>query len=872
MKNHPSRISIIILVVALLVAFALVPAIHGQSTANPSPQHEAASTAFDYQHPQVEVIVEGLRNPGALALLPDGSLLVAENGTFNDDFSAGISLITADGQIGRVVSGMPSIDRDFEQVGSAAINVEDGMLNGQFDEIGQWQVAIPMSGFNLDEAPLSLDEVIVANTAESLDGEFDIVKDGFRLVVGPTCPTLDKVGAVYAVGEGGEETLLFDDVFVPVDVAQGPDGTIWLLEFAQYDSEGDCYEDDIYYAHSGRLSIITADGQRRPVLRDLNFPRGILPLADGSLYVSEMRDGEILHVTFGDEIEETEYVMPEMVLHEPVYTDIDDVDAALAAVIAEQGLTPYPGQDMRQTDPDLAELGRQLFFDPILSGDRNISCATCHHPALAMADARPLPIGTGAAGLGPDREYISHIIVGEEYEDEAFRGIEIPNPAIGELVPRNSPTILNSALLAVQFWDGRVDSYLLGDPVTTLETEITELGLTDPLLVQALFPVTSQAEMAGETFGDEEPADARRMIVARLMNIPGYEAEFQRVFGDEEITPVQVAAAIAAFERQLIFTESPWDDYMAGDTEALTDQQKRGALLFYGQLNEDVNCSACHSGDAFTDLSFHSLMVPQFGPGKGNGATHLEDYGRANVTFDWRDRYQFRTAPLRNVALTGPYFHSGAYDTLEEVIWHHSNIWAGIEDYEPSQHLSDFLVRRVQELDYEQLANYVPEELASGLPLSEQDVADLVAFLQALTDEAATDLSYLLPETVISGLPLDALPNDLLIASGSEGGFLMTSNLLANPYATDRGPAHWLMIDTSNLQPGTRVQVVLPDGQAFAQEITTQSRYLSTADQMIACELGTATYASSVVVTLPDGEEIRLGDIASNQTITIAIQ
>ena len=135
--------------------------------------------------------------------------------------------------------------------------------------------------------------------------------------------------------------------------------------------------------------------------------------------------------------------------------------------------------------------------------------------------------------------------------------------------------------------------------------------------------------------------------------------QFEAAFGTAEIDAVRVAEAIAAFERQLIFTESPWDDYIAGDAQALSVGQKRGALLFYGALNSKLNCAFCHSGDLLTDLSFYNLLVPQIGPGTDNGASEREDFGRANVSFDYRDQYKFRTPSLRNVGLTAPYFHNG---------------------------------------------------------------------------------------------------------------------------------------------------------------------------------------------------------------------
>ncbi len=115
----------------------------------------------------------------------------------------------------------------------------------------------------------------------------------------------------------------------------------------------------------------------------------------------------------------------------------------------------------------------------------------------------------------------------------------------------------------------------------------------------------------------------------------------------------------------------------------MTEQQKRGALLFFGVQDPAVNCAGCHSGDLFTDMQFHNLLSPQLGPGKGNGYLGREDWGRAGVTFDARDRYAFRTPSLRNVTLTAPYFHSGAFATLEAAIWHHTDIVGSATNYDP---------------------------------------------------------------------------------------------------------------------------------------------------------------------------------------------
>ncbi len=384
-----------------------------------------------------------------------------------------------------------------------------------------------------------------------------------------------------------------------------------------------------------------------------------------------------------------------------------------------------------------------------------------------MADGRVLPIGSGGEGLGPHRRFAERLALGPEAspvrrltavmdeEGNAWVG----NPFLGRFVPRNSQTVINAALSPVQFWDGRVEQQEPGGPVRTLEAEVNRLGLTDPLATQALFPIVSTLEMAGATFGELAPPSIRRALLERLRAIPEYRQAFAQAFGDTDGDPItleRLAAAVAAFQRTLIFTDAPWDRYLAGDSEALSQEQKRGALLFFGAAKSGVNCAACHSGDLFTDNAYHNLLVPQLGPGKGHGYTGREDWGRAGVSFDWRDRYRFRTPSLRNVSLTGPYFHDGAFPTLEAAIRHHADIWGSAASYDPSQQeIPPSLFSSLRPFQPEKQGDTVDPLLAQGLPLDDQDVADLVAFLEALTDPAARDLAHLFPEELPSGLPVE---------------------------------------------------------------------------------------------------------------------
>ncbi|MCB0047454.1 MAG: ScyD/ScyE family protein [Caldilineaceae bacterium] len=816
------------------------------STLSPSPASPAVSPTSPAPVPSppvITVVTDGLLGPIGLAALPDGSLLVAEEGTGGRDDSAGVSLITPDGRIGRFISGLPSSRDSGDLAGVPLVSLgPDGrtLYVGNFGQGHLWTLTLDddqlRNGFDLPttpytpddmgEAMLPLNNVMLVNPFDMTfraDGT-PVVSDAsgngvarenpdgttlffhrFAELENPTqpsdpieavptgiirmqdeywvtlmggCPYPAGSGQLVAIDEARNQRTILDGLNLPIDVAQGPDGTIWVLEFATFPPGGDCFSGRDYQAESGRLSRLTQDGQLETVVDHLDFPGAVLPMADGSLYVSEVLPGRVLHITFDDSQRRTDRT-GEAQPRSAARADISDPDATLTALIAAYDLHPYPGADQREGETPLSELGQLLFFDPILSGDQNISCATCHHPAFAMADGRVLPIGTGGEGLGPERRFLADVALAADADARRRATADSPaegwvnNPFIGQFVPRNSPTILNSALLDVQFWDGRVQGYALPSEsassesaasqsatVKTPERGVNEMAMTDPLATQALFPVTSLHEMAGASFGGLPPLTIRTNLLERLRDNDEYVDRFRAVFSgedetaDQAVTLTRLAAALAAFERRFIYTAAPWDEYLTGDANALTPEQKRGALLFFGAVNPAVNCATCHSGDLFTDQSFHDLLVPQLGPGKGHGYSGREDWGRAAVTFDTRDRYAFRTPSLRNVELTAPYFHTGAYPTLEDVIHHHAAAEELAQVYDPSAfEISPDLYSSYQPLDEEERT--ADPMLFPPMLLTDADVADLAAFLTALTDPAARDLMAFVPTNVPSGLPLD---------------------------------------------------------------------------------------------------------------------
>lgn len=423
------------------------------------------------------------------------------------------------------------------------------------------------------------------------------------------------------------------------------------------------------------------------------------------------------------------------------------LDRELRSTLADQGITPLdPGPT---PDPAKVELGRALYFDKLLSGNRDISCATCHLPQQGTGDGLPLSIGTGGFGTAPDR----------------LRG------AMRMLIPRNAPDVFNrgSSEWHSMFWDGRVvGSYDEGFTQPNEFTQTLPSGLDSILAAQAMFPVTSRAEMRGDpkdvdvfglvneisATGEKDLAAVWQRLTERLQAVPEYRNLFAQAYPEvsaDDLGFQHAANALAAFEIDAFtLLDSPWDRYLAGNDRALSSDAKHGALLFYGE----VGCARCHSGNLLTDQEFHNAAVPQLGPGKGRRNPYI-DLGRARETGNPDDRFAFRTPPLRNVALTGPWMHNGAFATLEDAVQHMANPLQSFVtyDYDHSPVEVQAETRRSPAIDAEIVQRLDPL-LAVPAEMSETEFAQILAFLNALTDPRATALDEIVPESVPSGLPV----------------------------------------------------------------------------------------------------------------------
>jgi cytochrome c peroxidase len=446
----------------------------------------------------------------------------------------------------------------------------------------------------------------------------------------------------------------------------------------------------------------------------------------------------------------------------------------------------------RRLDPQLADVGRLLFFDNRLGLHEDNSCAGCHSPAFAFGDSQSIAIGVQNNGLvGPDRT--------------------------GPRNQRKAPSVINSAFFPKLMLNGRFAS-LSGDPFDNSlgysfpppEGRALKFGPGDPefptlLAAQTHIPSTELVEMAGFTGAQRNPffanaphlhqfddglgvnlprdtnrtdfpdpgflnEEIRAAVLTRLNRIDEYVRRFANVFdgrqaGPFRITFPMVGQAIAEFEMTLTFANAPIDRFVRGDTRAMTSSQKRGALLFFGK----AQCSSCHavggpSNEMFSDFQNHVLGVPQlapvFGAGTGNvmfdGPASDEDFGAEQVTGNANDRYAFRTSPLRNVALQPAFFHDGAFTTLDDAIRHHLDVVLSAQTYNALAAGVDVdLVGRIGPI--EPILERLDPQLRAPIALASGEFLDLVAFVRdGLLDPRArrSHACRLVPRSVPSGLPV----------------------------------------------------------------------------------------------------------------------
>ena len=413
---------------------------------------------------------------------------------------------------------------------------------------------------------------------------------------------------------------------------------------------------------------------------------------------------------------------------------------------------PLKDSDYRFVDENEAKLGQLLFYDPILSGNKEVACATCHHPSLGTGDGLSLSLGDGGKGLG-----INRIV---DYE----------NPP-EQRVPRNAQPLFNlgAKQFKTLFHDGRVEVDLLRPSGlrTPLEEEMVE-GFSSIISAQTMFPVLSADEMAGHYSENEISEAVRRgtltgkggawdLISKRVQSIPEYSNFFINIYDHiktaQDIKFTDISNAVAAFmEFEWRSDTSPFDDFLKGK-QNLNISQEKGMELFYGK----ANCPSCHAGALFTDHQFHATGQPQVGPGKAaRFQSHSRDLGRFRVTGNIKDKYAFRTPSLRNVELTGPWGHAGAYSKLEAFINAHLNPQLALYNYDKSNvTLTKYDANDWKIMDNATEVKAIADSITiKPIIVSDGEVMDILAFLGTLTDAKSQKGRLGIPETVPSGLKI----------------------------------------------------------------------------------------------------------------------
>lgn len=308
------------------------------------------------------------------------------------------------------------------------------------------------------------------------------------------------------------------------------------------------------------------------------------------------------------------------------------------------------------------ELGKKLFSDTILSGNKRVSCQTCHTPDKGTSDSLPMS------------------------QTEDGKGI----------LRRNAPSLFNVGVenKSFMFWDGRIHYNSKDRIFTTPEAALNgsnpkalsiASAMTSALSAQALFPLVNQMEMMGKK-GENEIADAQdnleawARILYRVKDNKTYNDLFLKAYPNipmDKINIGHVAEAIASFEREEFqSTGSPFERYLRGDNSAMSNQQKRGLVVFLGS----GKCVRCHQGSELGNNSmFASIAAPQWGE-----APFVPDLGRAEIIHDSRRNYFFKVPSLVNISLTAPYMHNGSFQTLREVIEHYDHISSSLNNFEVS--------------------------------------------------------------------------------------------------------------------------------------------------------------------------------------------
>ncbi|NNC91466.1 MAG: ScyD/ScyE family protein [Acidimicrobiia bacterium] len=835
--------------------------------------------------PTVTVAADGLVNPLGLAELPDGGILVAEEGTGERDDSAGVSLITPDGRVGRVVSGLPSGRDAGDLSGAPLVGVSpDGstayvthfnagaLLTFPLDKelLPATKTEPPLGPDDLGRTMVPLNEVTIRNgfdIAFAADGRpivADATENGVATVnpdgttrffhrFGPLtdpsqesqkidpvptgiarigteyyvaltggCPYPAGSGRVVAIDEERSERVVVDGLNMPIDVAIGPDGTIWILEFAEIDEEESCFSGEEYQPGTGRLSRLLPDGSLDEILTGLDFPGAVLPASDGALYVSEIFSGRILHLSWDGAAD-----APDDPQSAWGFTDV----AAAVGISFEHGSF--------QTDlwPDpVAMMGAGLcWLDYDNDGWLDLYFVNSHATREAGWWLRN-------GGTPTNRLFRN--------DNGAFKDVAVAS--------RTDLALRGNGCVGADFdGDGWTDIYVTADGPNALLHNNQDGTFTEVAAAAGVAaPEWNSAAVAGDVNGD----GLLDLFVGAYIDL---ERKIDKPSGAFPQDYLGIPDRLYVNTGNLRFQDQALTAGLDGADRALgglfTDVDGDGDLDLYiandGQPNRLYRNDSAGPRVSFTDVT-DAAGVGDSGSGMGIAGGDYDQDGRFDLLVtNWEAELN---ALYRNQSDDGSIDFRYSTNRIGMVgLGNNKTAWgASWGDFDNDTDL-DLLVAHgrvpITDLDTDpELIRLYGNRLAEGDPGGFRDWTETVGL---------ADIGALIARgSAVADYDNDG---DLDVAVNVIGG---SAVLLENAGAT----GNWLRLDLPHPEPGTVATVTLPDGRALVREVHAGSSYLAGEDYRMHFGVGAAIAVPEVTVRRPDGTTITLRNLTTNRAHPIS--
>ncbi len=826
----------------------------------------ACGTSSTADTPAVDVVAEGLLNPVGLAMLPDGSILVAEEGTGNDDTSAGVSRITAEGRVQTIVTGLPSSRDSGDLSGVPLVAVSPDGETVYLAHFGAGHLltfptaaieSAPLGAADLEPVMTPLNEVRLTNPFDlafdaagvpvvadaSANGVATMNPDGTtrfihrfgdletpdrpEITIDPVptgiarlgdeylvtltggCPYPRRSGELVAVDTERNQRVVLDDLDMPIDVAVGANGEIWVLEFARFEEDASCFTGEGYLPETGRLSRIE-DGRRHVVAEGLDYPGSLLVNADGSVLVSEVFGGRVLRLSWPDA----------------------EASGALRDVAAEVGLDFRHGSFRQGVSEDpVAAMGAGLcWIDYDDDGWLDLYLVNSHSAddpdpkASVNALYRNVQgrFESVAGGSGADLVMRGNGCVAADFDGDGWVDLYVtadgPNAL---LLNQGDGTFLEAAAVA------GVDAAEWSSAAAA--GDVNGDGRVD-LFVGAYLDLAVQIAKPSGAFPQDHPGLLDRLYLNE--SEPGRPA-FQEV---------TLAAGLERADRTLgavfsdVDSDGDIDLYVAND----------------GNQNRLYRNDSASGEVQFVDVT-ETAAVGDSGSGMGVAAGDFDGNGRFDLHVSNWDREL--NALYTNLTSTAgrPTFQYSTFRIgyaglgLDQTGW--GTAWADF-DHDGDE---DLLVVNghvpVTDLRADAQAVRLYRNLgADGMPGELRDWSEAVAALRPLSARGSA----------VADFDNDG---DLDVAINSVGG---SAVLLRNDLAT----GHWLEVQLEPFAPGANVTVESAEG-SLVREARAGSSYLASEDPRLHFGLGTDDGEVTVVVAWPDGTVERREGVSVDRLVIV---